>query len=71
MTTYGGIGENIVKLLNEKGMTQTELAKQLLLTPSGLNQKLTGVRRFSIEEIKVVKKVLNVSYDQLLEDKDV
>jgi transcriptional regulator with XRE-family HTH domain len=67
MTTYGGVGQNIVKLLNEKEMTQTYLAKQLFLTSSGLNQKLIGVRRFSINEIKVIKKVLNVSYDQLLE----
>lgn len=62
------INENIRKLLDENNLKQLYVAKMLRLTPSALSQKLSGLRKFNTDEIIKIKKLLNCSYEQILED---
>lgn len=50
------------------GLSQEDMAKALGITQGSYSYKETGIRRFNLEEIKILKKVLNVTYEQLLGD---
>lgn len=50
-----------------KGFTQHEMANLLNISQKTYSAKETGKRKFTIEEIKEIKKILQVSYDELLD----
>lgn len=66
-TTFGN---NIRKLRIEKGMTQEQLSAKLQvcgcdITRSALAKIEVGQRHIYPDEIKLIKQILNVSYDEL------
>ena len=49
-----------------KGYTQTEIANILNIKQSSYSNKELGRRDFTIEEIKLLKELFEVSYEDLL-----
>ena len=49
-----------------KGYTQTEIANILNIKQSSYSKKELGRRDFTIEEIKLLKELFEVTYDELL-----
>ena len=49
-----------------KGYTQTEIANILNIKQSSYSNKELGRRDFTIEEIKLLKELFEVTYDELL-----
>ncbi|MGN0515165.1 MAG: helix-turn-helix domain-containing protein [Lachnospiraceae bacterium] len=69
--TENTIGKNIRKLRKERGIGQTELVGKLQL----LNVKMTretlvkierGIQHIQLEQLRAIKTILNVSYDDIL-----
>ena len=69
--TENTIGKNIRKLRKERGIGQTELVGKLQL----LNVKMTretlvkiarGIQHIKLEQLRAIKTILNVSYDDIL-----
>lgn len=52
------------RLLN--GYTQTEIANILNIKQNSYSNKELGKRAFTIEEIKLLKELFEVTYDELL-----
>ena len=50
-----------------KGYTQRELAEILGIKQNTYSDKERGKTNFTIDEIKEIKKILQVSYDELLD----
>lgn len=50
------------------GLSQEYIAQRLGVTQASYSCKEAGKRKFSIEELKILKRILNVSYDELLGD---
>lgn len=66
------IGNNIRNIRKSKGIGQTELVGKLQLlnvtmTRESLVKIERGVQHIQLEQLQAIKKVLNVSYDDLLE----
>lgn len=49
-----------------KGYTQTEIANLLGIKQNTYSDKERGKTQFNIKEIKLIKELLNVTYDELL-----
>ena len=49
-----------------KGYTQTEIANLLGIKQNTYSDKERGKTKFTIDEIKLIKKLLEVTYDDLL-----
>ena len=49
-----------------KGYTQSEIANILNIKQSSYSNKESGKRDFTIEEIKLLKELFEVTYDDLL-----
>ena len=49
-----------------KGYTQSEIANVLNIKQSSYSNKELGRRDFTIEEIKLLKELFEVTYDELL-----
>lgn len=49
-----------------KGYTQSEIANVLNINQSSYSNKELGRRDFTIEEIKLLKELFEVTYDELL-----
>ncbi len=65
------VGENIRFLRNEKNLTQEQLAVRLQvlgcdITRSALAKIEVGQRHIYPDEIKALRQILNVSYDDIL-----
>lgn len=60
-------GERLKKIRIEKGYTQAQLAEKLMTTQSTLGKYERGELQPSLETIKAICKVLDVSSDYLLE----
>lgn len=65
------VGQNLRRLREEKGFTQEQLAAHLQidgcdLTRSALAKIEVGQRHIYIDELYAIRKVLKVSYEQLL-----
>lgn len=60
------IGERIKEKREEMGLNQKELAKQLNITPSAVNQYEKGEKTPSTEKLVKLAKILGVSSDYLL-----
>ena len=59
---------DIKKYRKEKGLNQEDIAKVLGVSQASYSYKEVGKRRFNIEELKALKKILQVSYEELLGD---
>lgn len=51
--------------LRSKKMTQEELARQIHLNPSTLNQKLNNKSEFSQSEMKAILNIIDVPIDKI------
>lgn len=65
------IGSNIRKLRENKGMTQEQLAVKLQLggcdiTRSAIAKIEVSQRHIYVDEIKLIKEILDVSFDELI-----
>ena len=49
-----------------KGYTQRELAEILGIKQNTYSDKERGKRKFTIDEIKIIKELFNTTYDDLL-----
>ncbi len=63
------IGTRIRNLREQKGMTQAELAKKIMIDKSVMNRIEIGTRLVRSDELLLLSQVLNVSADFLLENK--
>ena len=63
------IGTRIRNLREQKGMTQAELAKKIMIDKSVMNRIEIGARLVRSDELLLLSQVLNVSADFLLENK--
>lgn len=53
--------------LVEKGLKQSDLAKQLGISPQSLNRKLNGISDFRLSELEEIAKVLDIDEHQYKE----
>ena len=63
------LGGEVVKVKEYrvmKGYTQTEIANLLGIKQNTYSDKERGKTKFTIDEIKLIKKLLEVTYDDLL-----
>ena len=63
------LGGEIVKVKEYrvmKGYTQTEIANLLGIKQNTYSDKERGKIQFNVKEIKLIKELLNVTYDELL-----
>ena len=65
------VGQNLRRLRKESGMTQEQVSAQLQVrgcdvTRSALAKIEAGQRHIYIDEIKALKEILRVSFDDLL-----
>ena len=59
---------NYAKLLGrikECGFTQHSLAKEIGINPSTMSEKLNNKYRFSVKEIDEIRRVLDISKDEI------
>ena len=61
--------ENFIKLLNEKGINQSQLANKIGVSRGVITDYKNGKILPSFETLEKIKNALNFSYDDLLEDK--
>ena len=50
------------------GFSQEYMAQRLGITQASYSFKESGTRKFSIKELKILKRILNVTYEELLGD---
>ena len=62
----GGEEMKIKEYRTIKGYTQREIAELLGIKQNTYSDKERGKTKFSIDEIKLIKELLNVTYDELL-----
>ena len=60
------ISENLKKLREEKGLTQSELAEELSVTPQSVSRWEKGLAYPDIEKLPQLSKLFEVSIDELL-----
>ena len=65
------IGSNIRRIRLEKGIGQTELVKQLQLMDVDITRETlvkieSGKQHIKLEQLKSIKKILIVDYDEIL-----
>ena len=63
------LGGEVVKVKEYrvmKGYTQTEIANLLGIKQNTYSDKERGKIQFNVKEIKLIKELLNVTYDELL-----
>ena len=59
---------DIKKYRKSINLNQNDMAKALGITQASYSYKEAGIRKFSIEELKMLKRILNVTYEELLGD---
>lgn len=62
----GGVDVKVKEYRVMKGYTQTEIANLLGIKQNTYSDKERGKTKFTIDEIKLIKKLLEVTYDDLL-----
>lgn len=65
------IGKNIRRLRKEKGLGQTDLVKELQLLDIGITRETLvkierGIQHIQLAQLKGIKQILDVSYEDLL-----
>lgn len=66
------IGKNIRRLRKEKGLGQTDLVKELQLLDIGITRETLvkierGIQYIQLAQLKGIKQILDVSYEDLLD----
>ncbi len=66
------LGQNVCRIRKERKLTQEELSARLQIrgcdiTRSALAKMEVGQRHIYPDEIKLLKEILNVTYDELLD----
>lgn len=64
------VGDNIQRLLDQRGLTQQSLAEALGISKQVVNKIVKGNKAINVKEIAEIAQVLGVSVDDLLEMKD-
>ena len=59
---------DIKKFRKRLGFSQEYMAQRLGITQASYSFKESGIRKFSIKELKMLKRILNVTYEELLGD---
>lgn len=67
---FAQVGENIQHLLDERGMTQQNLAEALGISKQVVNKIIKGNKAINVKEIAEIAQILGVSADDLLMVKD-
>ena len=62
----GGVDVKVKEYRVMKGYTQTEIANLLGIKQNTYSDKERGKIQFNVKEIKLIKELLNVTYDELL-----
>lgn len=67
----GNIGRNIRKIRKEKGIGQTELAREMDLSGVSTTRECLvkierGIQHIQVRQLKAIRDILNTSYDELL-----
>jgi len=70
--TNNTIGENIRRIRKEQGIGQTELVSKLQLLEVKITRETLvkierGVQHIQLDQLKRIKQILDVSYEDLLE----
>lgn len=71
LSTNEIIGRNILNILNEKDIKQTQLADELGITKQTLNKIIHGRRNISIDEIRKICDILSVPIERLTDEEDI
>lgn len=66
MTTSRLIGRNVREALGNLDLPQLWLAAEIEMNPSSLSKRIRGVLPFNVEELTLIAKALDVSYEQLV-----
>ena len=66
ITNKGVEGMNIKEYRVKSGYTQSEVANVLNIKQSSYSRKELGKRAFTTDEIKILKELFKVSYEELL-----
>lgn len=64
------VGEKIVKIRKEKGLSQIELAKKCNILYQTLGKYERGLLNPKLETIKKIAKALEIPYTQLIDDEN-
>ena len=67
---FAQVGENIQHLLDERGMTQQNLAEALGISKQVVNKIIKGNKAINVKEIAEIAQILGVSADDLLMVRD-
>lgn len=63
--------EKLKKLRKEQNLTQDDLAEKIFVTRTAISKWETGQGYPSIESLKLLAKLFNISIDELISDEDV
>lgn len=62
------LGDNILKLRKQKGLSQEQLGEQVNVTRQTISNWELGETNPNPEQLKLLSKVLNISIDELLDN---
>ena len=71
MDFFENVGLNILEVLAKKNMSQSELADKIGVSKQVMSKIVKGQKSINVFEIKKISKILNVSMDRLLEEKEI
>lgn len=70
MDFFECVGRNILEVLSEKNITQTELAEKIGVSKQVMGKIVKGQKSINALEIKKIAEALNITMERLLEEKD-
>lgn len=70
MSFFETVGNNILKILEEKNMTQKELADGIGISKQVMTKIVKGQKAINALEIKKISELLKVTTDELIEEKE-
>lgn len=70
MNFFEVIGRNILEVLEQKNMSQTELADEIGVSKQVMSKIVKGQKAINALEIKMIAEALRVTLDRLMEEKE-
>lgn len=70
MNFFECVGRNILEVLSEKNMNQTELAEKIGVSKQVMGKIVKGQKSINALEIKRISEALNIAMERLLEEKE-
>lgn len=70
MNFFETVGSNIAEILEEKNMTQKQLADDIGISKQVMTKIVKGQKAINALEIKKIAEVLNVTVDKLVAEKE-